>query len=419
VPPERAAAAVDLPRVGVWLVGAHGALATTAVVGARAIVRGLAGTQGLVTALPEIARLPLAPLDRLVFGGWEVDGSTLLERARALAREHGSLPAEVVEALADDLRAADANVRAGFDGCGEGAAGRTGCREPLGEAAERLRGDLRRFRADHGLDTVVVVNVASTESPVEPRPEHEHLAGFERLLREDRGEAVTPSMLYAYAALGSDCPYVNFTPSPGAALGALRALAAERRLPYYGNDGKTGETLVRSVLAPLFAWRNLEVLAWHGVNLLGGGDGRVLADPGPRGVKVRSKHAALERLLGYRPEGGVAIEYVPSLGNWKTAWDYIQFRGFLGTRMTLQFVWQGCDSVLAAPLVLDLARLAEFARRAGEWGPMRHLACFFKDPLGVEAHALAEQHRLLADYVARHTGRRLHPAAGGPPRERA
>lgn len=400
--------------------GARGALATTALVGARAIARGLAGTRGLVTALPEIAALPLVPLDGMVFGGWDVSPRPLLERARALAREHGSLPAELVTALEDDLLAADARVCAGATDLGagppDGPAGRGAGpgSEPLAVTAERLRQDLARFRAAEGLATVVVVNVASTEAPVALRPEHEHLADFERLLREDRRDAVTPSMLYAYVALSSGCPYVNFTPSAGAALGALGELAAARGVPYYGNDGKTGETLVRSVLAPLFGWRNLEVLAWHGVNLLGGGDGRVLAEAGPRQAKVRSKHAVLERLLGYRPEGGVAIEYLPSLGNWKTAWDYVQFRGFLGTRMTLQFVWQGCDSVLAAPLVLDLVRLAEYAHRAGEAGPMYHLACFFKDPLGVDVHALGEQYRMLVDYVARHTGRRLRAVTAAP-----
>lgn len=392
--------------------------------GARAIARGLTGTQGLVTALPEISALPLVPLERLVFGGWEVGGRPLVEQARTLAREHRSLPAELVAALEDDLRAVDAEIRTGF-GAPRRPPAEAGQRltapdsEPLGEASERLRRDLARFREARGLGTVVVVNVASTEPPLEPRPEHQRLADFEELLRRDRREAVAPSMLYAYVALASGCPYVNFTPSPGASLGALRELAQVRGVPYYGNDGKTGETLVRSVLAPLFACRNLEVLAWHGVNLLGGGDGRVLADPGPRGAKVRSKHVVLERLLGYRPEGGIAIEYLPSLGNWKTAWDYVCFRGFLGTSMTLQFVWQGCDSALAAPLVLDLARLAEFAQRCGEAGPMYHLACFFKDPLDVAVHALGEQYRMLVDYVARHTRAPLRPVASGRREERA
>ena len=128
----------------------------------------------------------------------------------------------------------------------------------------------------------------------------------------------------------------------------------------------------------------------------------MLGDPQHKRLKLRSKERVLDRVLGYRPHSGVSIEYVPSLGSWKTAWDFVHFKGFLDTKMSLQFIWQGCDAVLAAPLVLDLIRLAEFAHRRGEAGPMTHLACFFKDPIGVKEHAFPEQIRLLHDYVTRH-----------------
>jgi len=160
---------------------------------------------------------------------------------------------------------------------------------------------------------------------------------------------------------------------------------------------------VKTVLAPMFRYRNLEVLSWEGFNILGGGDGRVLADPRHKRSKIRSKSGVLPSALGYTPHSGVGIEYVPSLGNWKTAWDFVHFRGFLGTKMSVQFIWQGCDSILAAPLVLDLVRLTEFALRQGEAGPMTHLACFFKEPLGVSVQSFTDQFRLLTDYVARHT----------------
>jgi len=199
---------------------------------------------------------------------------------------------------------------------------------------------------------------------------------------------------------------VNFTPSLGAAPPALHELAQKHHVPFYGSDGKTGETLMKTVLAPLFRYRNLEVLSWEGFNILGGGDGQVLNDPRHKRSKVRSKSGVLASILGYTPHTGVSIEYVPSLGNWKTAWDFIHFRGFLGTKMSVQFIWQGCDSLLAAPLVLDLVRLTEFAHRKGEVGPMRHLACFFKDPMGVEVHSFTDQVRVLLDYVERHTRRR-------------
>jgi myo-inositol-1-phosphate synthase len=397
-------------KTGVWLIGAAGSLASTAVVGTRAIAHGLAGPTGLVTELPEVRRLPLIGLDQLVFGGWEVDSMGILHRARALASDHRALSPGLVAAIEDDLLAVERRVVPGFaDGAGPAGRGRGGRaararREPLDKAVARLGDDLDRFRETEGLGTVIVVNVASTEAPIALGPPHERLADFRRLLAEDRREMVTPSMLYAFAALDRGCPYVNFTPSLGVTPPALQELGETRRTAFFGSDGKTGETLMKTVLAPLFRYRNLEVLSWEGVNLLGGGDGEVLAHPRHKQSKLLSKSGVLAPTLGYAPHATVSIEYVPSLGNWKTAWDFIHFRGFLGTRMSVQFTWQGCDSILAAPLVLDLVRLTEFAYRSGEAGPMKHLACFFKAPLGVTVSAFTDQVQLLMDYVDAHAG---------------
>jgi len=326
-----------------------------------------------------------------------------------MANEDRALPPALVETLAEELREIEGRVRPGVVE-GGGPATRAfarsafvGRRRPLAATVERLGDDLDAFRRTHALDTVVVVNVASTEPPITLGPEHQRLEAFQRVIQQNRTTRVTASMLYAYAALERGCPYVNFTPSLGIAPPALQELGVKQHVPFYGSDGKTGETLMKTVLAPLFRYRNLEVMSWEGFNILGGGDGRVLADPRHKSSKVKSKGGVIASTLGYSPHAGVAIEYVPSLGNWKTAWDYIHFRGFLGTKMTAQFIWEGCDSILAAPLVLDLVRLTEFAQRKGEAGPMPHLACFFKDPLGVSVHAFTEQVRMLFDYVGRHT----------------
>ncbi len=193
---------------------------------------------------------------------------------------------------------------------------------------------------------------------------------------------------------------MDFTPSTGARLPALAALAAERGLPYAGHDGKTGETLLKSVLAPMFAMRHLAVRSWSGTNLLGGGDGATLADPAANAAKVGSKQRVLAETLGYLPQGGTRIEYVEELGDFKTAWDLVTFAGFLGTGMRMEFTWHGCDSALAAPLVLDLARLTAAAHAAGRHGPLTELAFFFKDPLGATGHALGEQWTVLRDFAA-------------------
>jgi myo-inositol-1-phosphate synthase len=161
----------------------------------------------------------------------------------------------------------------------------------------------------------------------------------------------------------------------------------------------------------MFAMRNLRVRSWSGLNLLGGGDGASLAEPGANATKTASKRRVLGETLGYQPEGQTRIDYVPDLGDFKTAWDLVTFQGFLGTPMRLEFSWHGCDSALAAPLVLDLARLTAAAHAAGLAGPLAELAFFFKDPLGCGSHSLAAQWADLCVFAARLSGSGDAPAA--------
>ena len=177
-----------------------------------------------------------------------------------------------------------------------------------------------------------------------------------------------------------------------------------------GRDGKTGETLVKTALAPMFAQRNLRVRSWEGHNILGNRDGRILDCPEHNKAKVADKDAVLHEILqDPRVHSRVRIDYVPSQGDWKTAWDHIVFEGFLGTKMKLQFTWEGCDSALAAPLILDLIRMADFAHRQNETGAMPHLAAFFKAPYGFPEHNLHMQVEALFDYAERHRIRRRRP----------
>jgi myo-inositol-1-phosphate synthase len=383
---------------GVWLIGARGSVATTAVVGAAAVAAGLTPPTGCVTESPDFAGTRLPGLRDLVFGGHDVASTCLTKRAEQLVRS-GVLPARLPDLVADDLAAADAEIRPGVrvpeDSRDQAA------------AAAVLASDITAFRERHRLDRVVVVNVASTEPPVEAHPAHGSLAALTGALAS--GSDVLPaSSLYAYAALTAGCPYVDFTPSTGARLPALDELARGRGVPYAGRDGKTGETLLKSVLAPMFAQRALRVQAWSGTNLLGGGDGATLADPAAAAAKNASKSLVVGETLGYPVDGEVHIDYVPDLGDWKTAWDHIVFDGFLGARMSLQFTWQGCDSALAAPLVLDLARLMSLAHASGQAGPVSELAFFFKDPVGTDGttggpgvnHALAVQYEVLRSWAA-------------------
>jgi myo-inositol-1-phosphate synthase len=373
-------------RAGIWLAGARGSVAVTTVAGALALRTGLADPVGCVTAHPGLATAGLPDVGDLVFGGHDVSTCPLPKRAEQLAAA-GVLPGRLVAALGPDLAGAEANLRPAPDGATQG------------QAVAAIAADITEFAGRHQLDRVVVVNVTSTEPLARPHPAHSSLAALAGALARP-GRVLPPSSLYAYAAFCAGCPYVDFTPSTGARLPALTELAGQRGLPYAGHDGKTGETLLKSVLAPMFAMRNLTVRSWSGLNLLGGGDGANLADPGANASKSASKQRVLGATLGYQPEGRTRIDYVAGLGDFKTAWDLITFDGFLGTGMRLEFSWHGCDSALAAPLVLDLARITAAAHAAGRAGPLTALSFFFKDPLGDAGHALPDQWQALRAFLA-------------------
>ncbi|MEU4221098.1 inositol-3-phosphate synthase [Actinoplanes sp. NPDC026623] len=373
-------------RTGIWLVGARGSVAVTSIVGAAALRTRLVAPTGCVTELPQLRSPALPGWSELVFGGHDIVTTPVLKKADALAAA-GVLPGRLVVALADDLATVEHELRP----------------LPAGDTqagtADRIAADLSDFRDRNGLDRVVVVNVSTTEPVAAPHPAHAGLAALTAALAGP-GPVLPPSALVAYAAFTAGCSFIDFTPSTGARLPALAELARRQAVPYAGNDGKTGETLVKSVLAPMFALRNLRVRSWSGLNLLGGGDGANLADPAANAAKVSSKQRVLGDALGYQPEGTSRIDYVAEIGDFKTAWDLITFEGFLGTGMRMEFTWHGCDSALAAPLVLDLARLTAAAHRAGRSGPLPELGFFFKDPLGDGPSALAEQWAALAAFTA-------------------
>ncbi|MFC9850940.1 inositol-3-phosphate synthase [Streptomyces prasinus] len=370
------------PRFGVWLIGARGSVATTAIAGCAAVAAGLHPPTGMVTETPDFASCGLPPLSSLVFGGHDTVDCPLPKRAEHLAAG-GVLPHGLPSAVRAELVAADREIRPGgplpgdTDGDTDGDAERHD-----DELIDVFAADIRDFVRRHDLAGAVVVNVASTE----PAPDDDSLP---------------PSSRYAAAALRAGCPYVNFTPSAGLHHPALAPLAEASGLPYAGRDGKTGQTLLRSVLGPMFLQRALAVRAWSGTNLLGGGDGAALADPATAAAKNAGKERVLADTLGTTPEGEVHIDDVPALGDWKTAWDHIAFDGFLGARMILQTTWQGCDSALAAPLVLDLARLVARARERGLSGPLGELGFYFKDPVGDGPSSLAEQYAELRRFAGR------------------
>ncbi len=394
------------PDLGIWFVGAFGSVASTTALGLAALRKGLAGSTGLVSEHPLVRQLPLPPFSRFVIGGHDVRRSSLESTVRELHRRSGVFDAELIDRCRDQLAEWTENVVPGVAQRSGPAVERLadwtqeqGNQMPPREAAERIAADIQAFRERWGLRHVILVNLASTEPPLELTEVHSDLVRFEAELDRPGSPAVPASLIYALAAIRSGCSYVNFTPSPGINVPVLTELAAKQGTLYAGQDGKTGETLLKTVLAPMFQRRNLRVLSWVGHNIFGNRDGLVLDDPTHKASKVKTKDAVLNQILGYTPQTVVSIEFVESLDDWKTAWDHVHFEGFLGTKMVLQFTWQGCDSLLAAPLVIDLVRLTAYEWESGGRGLQRHLACFFKRPLGVDTHDFFEQWRLLEEYV--------------------
>jgi myo-inositol-1-phosphate synthase len=393
-------------RIGLWLIGARGGVAVCTIAGLIAHRLGLADGTGLVSELPLFARLPLPTWKNFVVGGHEIRSVSMADELERLHRESRVLSPELVNACRPEFERIDAEIRAGtlwnvgpkIASLADAATAKRDERQPR-QIIERLQGDLSEFKQRHSLDQVVVVNVASTEPLSDAGAGLSTWAAIDKSLNS--ADCPLPaSTLYAIAALDLGLPYINFTPSLGASPAGIDELARARGACHAGRDGKTGETLLKSVLAPMFAARHLEVMSWVGHNIFGNLDASILDDPANKSAKLQSKDRLVADILGYAPQTLISIEQITSLGDWKTAWDHIHFRGFLGTPMTLQFTWQGCDSLLAAPLVMDLARFTALARRRGETGVLTFLASFFKSPLGDAPPAFADQFRALEAWSA-------------------
>ncbi len=393
-------------RVGLWLVGAFGGVGTTITVGLAAMAKGLVDQVGLTTDLPAFRDLPLPDPGDFVVGGHEIRETSFDASAQEFRDASGVFDAEWLRACREELAAASARVRP---------APRYGLSPTVAklgdwraddadgtarEAVDRIAADLDAFIQAEGIDHLIVLNVSSTEPPFRTGSPHESLAALEAVLDRPGDPVLPSSSLYALAAFRGGHTYLNFTPSLGGSFPAAHELAAKTGSLYGGKDGKTGETLMKTVLAPMFAHRNFKVMSWVGHNIFGNRDGVVLDDPHNKSSKVETKDKVITEILGYKPASVVSIEYVPDMGDWKTAWDHIHFKGFLGTKMALQFTWQGCDSLLAAPLGVDLARFADVEKQRGGKGLMLHLSCFFKGPEGDPENDFFKQFARLEAYAA-------------------
>src|SRR5256712_2977609 len=385
-------------KLGVMLVGL-GAVSTTFIAGVENVRRGRAVPLGSLSKRATIRLgkrtekrgrkikefIPLADLNDLVFGAWDpipddaypaavkagvLDQHEHLEPIKPFLQSIKPMPAVFDQYYVKRLQGT--NVKRG---------------KTKRELAEQLREGMRNFRKAAGVSRVVIVWCASTEVFITPGPAHQSLATFEKAM-EQNDPAIAPSMLYAYAALMESVPFANGAPNLTVDVPALQHLAEERKIPIGGKDFKTGQTMMKTGLAPAFKARMLGLAGWASTNILGTRAAEALDDPEPFKTKEESKLGVLEYILqpDQYPElygnvfHKVRINYYPPRGDNKEGWDNIDIFGWLGYPMQIKVDFLCRDSILAAPIVLDLALFFDLAQRARLSGIQEWLSFYFKSP---------------------------------------
>jgi myo-inositol-1-phosphate synthase len=384
-------------KLGILLVGL-GAVSTTFIAGVLAIRKGLSKPIGSLTQMgtirlgkrtdgrsPRIDELfPLASLNDVVFGGWDLFDENCYEAARTAGVLEPALLDEIkpeLEAITPWPAVFDQRYVKRLSGTHV----KTGRNKK--DLAGQVVADIRRFKEEKGLDRLVMVWCGSTEVYLTETPAHASIEAFERALEAD-DDTLPSSMIYAYAAISEGIPYANAAPNLSADIPALVALAASTQTPLAGKDLKTGQTLIKTIMAPGLKARLLGVDGWYSTNILGNRDGEVLDDPESFRTKEESKKSVLDYILQPHlyPDlysdlhHVVRINYYPPRGDNKEGWDNIDLVGWLGYKMQLKINFLCRDSILAAPIVLDVALFLDLAKRAGMHGIQEWLSFYFKSP---------------------------------------
>ena len=411
-------------KLGVLMPGL-GAVASTFVAGVEAVRRGIALPIGSLTQLAHIRLgkrtedrnplirefVPLAPIENLVFGGWDPIPDNVYEtavKAGVLERAHIDPLHDFLSDIAPMPAVFDQNYVRRIEGTH---VKRGGNKYELGE---QLREDIRNFKAAHGCDRAVMVWCGSTEVFMKAGPAHESIEAFERAMTCNDA-AIAPSMIYAWAAIREGVPYANGAPNLTVDVPALQQLAKEHGVPIAGKDFKTGQTMMKTIIAPGLKAPMLGLAGWFSTNILGNRDGAVLDDPDSFKTKEESKLGVLEYVLQPRlyPElygdvyHKVRIDYYPPRGDNKEGWDNLDIFGWLGYPMQIKVDFLCRDSILAAPIVLDLALFMDLAGRASLDGIQEWLSFYFKSPMTAPGlypeHDLFIQHWKLKNTL-RHLG---------------
>ncbi|UCC16830.1 MAG: inositol-3-phosphate synthase [Dehalococcoidales bacterium] len=385
-------------KLGVLIIGL-GAVSSTFIAGVEHVRRGLGKPFGSVTQMATIRLgkrtdkesplikdfVPLANLNQLVFGAWDPipdDGYESAVKCGVLDRY------EDIEPIADFLKSIKP-MPAVFDKDYVKRINGTNIKKAKNklELVEEVRKDIQNFKAENKCDRLVVIWCGSTEKFIEPSTVHQNMKNFTKGL-ENNDKDIAPSQIYAYASLLEGIPFINGAPALTVDFPAIENLAVEKNIPICGKDFKTGQTLVKTVIAPMLKARMLGLNGWFSTNILGNRDGEVLDEPENFKTKEESKLGALEYIL--QPEmypdlysdayHKIRINYYPPRGDNKEGWDNIDIFGWLGKRMQIKINFLCSDSILAAPLVLDLVLFIDLAKRAGLGGIQEWLSFYFKSP---------------------------------------
>jgi myo-inositol-1-phosphate synthase len=361
--------------LGIAVVGIGGAVGTTMAAGVELLKQGVIDKTGL--PLADLSLDGLAEYADLRLAGWDLFPDHLAKAAEnhdVLTHKQFVAVEEALKQIKPWSAIGDSRFLSLIDG--ENKIDTKG----RGAVIERLRSDLQGFREK--CDSVVVINLASTEKlPSEGNEIFNSLDSFETAL-DDNSADISPAMLYAYAAITEGVPYGNFTPSVAADIPALIEFAEKQAVPIAGKDGKTGQTFIKSVIAPALRSRALKVDGWFSTNILGNRDGLALSNAESLASKVKTKSSLLDDILGYEVEDHIVdIRYYRPRGDNKEAWDNIDIRGFLDQPMQLKVNFLCKDSILAAPLAIEIARCLDLAQQRGEGGIQDQLSVFFKMPM--------------------------------------
>ncbi|MDQ3634856.1 MAG: inositol-3-phosphate synthase [Acidobacteriota bacterium] len=387
-------------KLGIAIIGLGGAVGTTIVAGIELLKKGLIGTEGLPLAdLDAELTKDLAKYENIIFAGWDLNNANLADAAA----EHNVLTHKQFIAVEDEFKnikpwqaAGNKEFLSNIEG--ENLIVNNSHRQTI----EQIKNNLQKFKQT--CDEIVVINLASTEKLADETDEiFASLNNFENALDENNSK-IAPAMLYAYAAISENVPYGNFTPSVSADIPALIEFAEKNGVPIAGKDGKTGQTFIKTVLAPALKSRALKIDGWYSTNILGNRDGLALSNEDSLASKIKTKASVLQNILGYEVlDHIIDIRYYKPRGDNKEAWDNIDFTGFLGQSMQLKVNFLCKDSILAAPLAIEIARSLDLAKQRGNSGIQEQLSMFFKLPMTKNAknpeHAFHQQEEMFLSWL--------------------